>query len=140
MATLTMPRAHGANVMAGVGDGQSLKAAACTYTLAAALAGDDVLVGPTIQKGATVLDVILHTTDLDTGTPAIMLDVGIPGDADKFIDGSNVGQAGGTARGVFAPYTMEADQPVQVTVATGPDAGATTGTVSLTVIFLPVAS
>lgn len=137
MATFNASRVGGPGVPAGIGDGQGLKAAVVEYTVAAALQASDVIVGPTLQKGSVVLDVILVTTDLDTGTPAILLDVGPASDPDGIIDGSTVGQAGGLARGEAAPITLTANESINVTVATGPATGATSGAVSLTVLFLP---
>ncbi|MDH2239074.1 hypothetical protein N5K27_22455 [Pigmentiphaga sp. GD03639] len=136
--TYKAARAHGPAVPPGVGDGQALKAASVVFDLGAALVVNDVIEGPTLQRGSTVLDVILVATDLDTGgSPAIALDVGPTSNPDAFIDGSTVGQAGGVARGASAPVTLTGNEPINVTVATGPATGATTGKISLTVLFLP---
>lgn len=90
-------------------------------------AAADVIQMIPVAKGTTVLQVWLTAEDLDTnGTPTISLDVGDGGDADRFIDGSTVGQAGGIATigsGVAAaaidgfPYTYTADDTIDVTVA-----------------------
>ena len=138
MATFNASRIGGPAVPAGIGDGQGLKAAVVEYTVAAALQASDVIVSPTLQKGSVVLDVILVATDLDTNVaPDITLDVGPASDPDGIIDGSTVGQAGGVARGAAAPITLTANEPINVTVAVGPATGATSGKVSLTVLFLP---
>jgi hypothetical protein len=142
MATHVMTNAQGrAAAAAGVGDAKSLKCATVSYSLAAALALNDVLQGPMLQAGSTVVDVTLVTTDLDTnGTPTITLDVGYGGDADYFIAASTIGQAGGIARASAAtaqPLTLESNDTIDVTVHAAPATGATTGTVTLSVFFLP---
>lgn len=110
-----------------------------TYALSAALALNDVIQMVTVPAGATILNVILATTDLDTnGTPTIALTVGDGSDADRFITASTVGQAGGVANlnaSTGAGYKYSATDTVDVTVATGPATGATSGTVSLTVLY-----
>jgi hypothetical protein len=142
MATLQMTNAQGrANAMAGVGDAKSLKCATVSYSLSAALALNDVLVGPLLQAGSTVVDVSLVTTDLDTnGTPTITLDVGTGDATQYFIAASTVGQAGGIARASAAtaqPLTLTKNDTIDVTVRAAPATGATTGTVTLSVFFLP---
>lgn len=142
MATLIMKNAQGrSSAMTGLGDAKSLKCATVSYSLAAALALNDVLQGPKLQAGSTIVDVILAAPKLDTNaTPAITLDVGT-GDAPQyFIAASTVGQAGGIARASAAtaqPLTLTKDDTVDVTVHAAPGTGATTGTVTLTVFFLP---
>lgn len=111
------------------------------FTLAAALALNDVIKMVTLPKGATVLDVILSCTDLDTGAGAIILDVGDSDgtpDPDRYIDGANVGQAGGVARmnaHAGHGYTLAAEATIDVLVQVGPTTGATSGTVALTVLY-----
>lgn len=115
-------------------------------TTAAQTAVNQVLASVDIPGDATVLDVILTTTDLDTnGAPAITIDVGdsagpsVPDD-NRFISASTIGQAGGTVRyGSTATnpvytYSTTGDQTIEVTVATGAATGAA-GTVTLTVIY-----
>jgi hypothetical protein len=142
MTTYAMsPLANRSGAVSGVGDAKALKCAVVTFSLGAALALNDVLTGPKIGKNSTILDVVLTTTDLDTnGTPTITLDVGYSGDADYFIAASTVGQAGGLARASAAtaqPLTLTADDTVNIGVKAGPATGATTGTVTLAVFFLP---
>lgn len=118
----------------------TVKAAHASYSLSAALALNDVIQMVKVPKGATVLDVELITTDLDTGgSPAIALHVGYGGDADYFIASSTVGQAGGVARASAStakPLAFTAEDTIDVTVATGPATGATSGTVSLVVYYV----
>lgn len=113
------------------------------YTVAAALVVNDVIQMVTVPANATILEIILAATDLDTdGTPAIVLDVGDGDDTDRFIDGSTIGQGGGVDRlgtgvvgGVAAVgYTYAAEDTIDVKVAVAPDAGAT-GTIDLTVLY-----
>jgi len=113
------------------------------YTVTAALAGSDVIQMCDVFKGETVVGVMLTTTDLDTnGSPAIVLDVGYGSDANGLIDGSTIGQAGGTASSfavgnathgstASAPITFTADDTIDVTVATAPGTGAASGTVTM---------
>jgi len=138
MATFKATRVGGPAVPAGIGDGQGLKAAVVEYSLGAALGLNDVIEGPTLQRGSVIVDVILSATDLDTGgSPAITLDVGPASDPDGLIDGSTIGQAGGVDRADTVPVTLTANESINVTVSAAPATGATTGTVSLTVMFLP---
>lgn len=70
-----------------------------TYNVVAALALGDVIQMMKIPAGATVVDVILSATDLDTGgTPALSLEVGDGADTDRFITATGVGGTGGHAR------------------------------------------
>lgn len=116
------------------------------YALAAALVVDDVIQMVKIPKGAMILDMVLSAEDLDSGgSPAIVLDVGDGGDTDRFIDGSTIGQAGGVIRlgsGVAAAvadgtngYVYTADDTIDVYVQVAPATGATTGNITLTVIY-----
>lgn len=107
-------------------------------------AAGDVIQMVKIPKGATVLEVILTSEDLDTdASPTVVLDVGDGDDADRYIDGSDIGQAGGVARlgsGVAAAttdgliHTYDAEDTIDVTVAT---AGTTkaAGVITLTVLY-----
>lgn len=113
-----------------------------TYTLAAALALNDVIEMVKIPSGAKIIDMVLATTDLDTnGAPAIVLDVGDGADTDRFIDGTTIGQTGGTVRlgsGITTNthvYSYTADDTIDVLVQVGPATGAASGTVSLAVTY-----
>ena len=142
MATSTMlPLAGRTSNPPGVGDSKALKCVTGVFTLTAALALNDVLQSPVLSQGSTIVDVMLITSDLDTnGTPLITLDVGIGGDTARFIAASTVGQAGGVARAsavAAQPLTLTSDDTVDVLVHAAPATGATTGTVTLHVFFLP---
>lgn len=142
MATFQMTNPQGRTATPpGVGDGKSLKCVTASYSLAAALALNDVLQSPLIQSGSTVIDVMVVVSDLDTGgSPSITLDVGYGDDPDYFIAASTVGQAGGVARASAAtaqPLTLAKNDTIDITVKAAPATGATTGTITLSVFLLP---
>lgn len=119
--------------------GLDITSVTATYTQSAAFVVNDVVQMVKVPMGATILEVILSTTDLDTdATPAIVLEVGDGGDVDRYIAGSTVGQAGGlvrlSAHGGHG-YTYTADDTIDIKVSTAPDAGSTDGTLTLTVIY-----
>lgn len=126
--------------MAGIGDGQALKCVSSTYTGTAALVINDVIQGALIQKGSTIVDVMVVVSDLDTST-GITLDVGYGTDPDYFIAASTIGQTGGVARASAAtalPLTLTTNDTVDVLVKAAPTTGTTAFTVTITVFFLPV--
>jgi hypothetical protein len=141
MATFNGTRIGGApGARVGVGDANALKAVPVAYAIQAALAAGDIINGPIVPKGATLLDVILDVTDLDTGgSPSITLDVGTAAAAQAFIAASTIGQTGGRARAAVIgalPVVMTADTTLQVKVNAGPATGATSGSVTVTALFL----
>lgn len=105
----------------------ALKATYAHPTSGDGSAAGDVIQMVKVARGTTVLDVILTCEDLDSnGSPTISLDVGDGGDADRYIDGSNIGTTGGvhrigqgvaaaTADGLF--YTYTEDDTIDVTIA-----------------------
>ena len=122
------------------------KTVAAAVTVAQVEAVDTVLASLDIPGDATIVDVILTSTDIDTnGTPTIALDVGdaagptVPDD-DRFIAASDVGEAGTTIRyGATATnpvytYSTTGEQTIEVTVNTVAATGAA-GTVTLTVLY-----
>lgn len=103
-----------------------------TYALTAALALNDVIQMLPVFNGEKVVGIDLITDELDTGVDAIVLDVGDGGDVDRYIDGTTVGQAGGSAsQTVATSYTYTADDTIDILVATGPGTGATSGNITL---------
>lgn len=118
---------------------QGLTSVTATQTVSTALTTGDVIEMVKVPRGAKVLDVILTSEDLDTGTTAtIVLDVGDGGDTDRWIDGATTGQAGGTTRmnvatGLDHSYT--ADDTIDVLVQAGPATGATGVKITLTVLY-----
>lgn len=112
---------------------------------AAANVADAVLASIDVPGDATILDVILTVTDMDTGV-AGLVDVGdsagptVPDD-NRFIAAFSM-QAAGTIRasdsaglleGTYT-YSTTGEQTIEVTVNTAP-ATAVAGTVGLTVIY-----
>jgi hypothetical protein len=102
-------------------------------------AADGVLATVNVPGDATVLDVILEVTDLDSGA-GLVIDVGDASDDDRFIAAFS-GQAAGAIRasanllaGVIT-YAENGDQAIEATVntvaATGID-----GTLTLTVVYV----
>lgn len=122
------------------------------YALSAALVVNDIIEMLELPPGMVVVDVILDTADLDTGT-TITLSVGIlagtVGDTTvanrtngaQFIASSTIGQTGGIARLSVTGGTRVAPsddrRSIGVSVPVAPTTGATTGTVSLTVLYRP---
>jgi len=96
------------------------------FTAVTAIALNDVIQMVDVFAGETVHNVVIKTGDLDTGT-ALVLDVGDGSDTDYYIDGSTIGQAGGTDTldANTAPKTYTADDTIDVLVATGPGGGGT---------------
>ena len=96
------------------------------FEASTALALNDVIQIVDVFSGETVHDVIIKTDDLDTGT-ALVLDVGDGSDADYYIDGSTVGQAGGTDEkdANVAPKEYSADDTIDILVQVAPGGGGT---------------
>jgi hypothetical protein len=108
-----------------------------TYSLTAALTVNDVIQMIPVYAGEMVVELRLICDDLDTGT-ALVLDVGDGDDVDRYIDGTTIGQTGGTVAmgsGITTAKTMghvyTADDTIDVLVAVAPGTGATSGTITL---------
>lgn len=122
----------------------SVKASFTVPTTGDGSAANDVIQMVKVPDGATVLEVIFTSEDLDTNaTPTIVFDVGDGGDADRYIDGTTIGQTGGVIRlgsGVAAAtadalfHTYTADDTIDVTV-TAAAATAAEGVITLTVLY-----
>jgi len=119
---------------------------------AGALVVNDIIEMCPLPAGYVVSDLLLDTTDLDTDTAAITLDVGLLSGAYRansnsstmgaeYIAGSTAGQAGGLARMSAAGSTKVApttgDRAIGVKCAVAPATGATTGVIRLTVTVRP---
>ena len=123
-----------------------------------ALVANDVCEMFVVPPGYVVHDLMIGCDDLDTdGSAAIVLAVGkmkgTPGDVTfinrttanaigtEFISGSNIGQAGGTARmNLMAGMEIKPqDEPysVGVQVTTPPATGATSGTIVVNALLRP---
>src|SRR5207248_434817 len=102
---------------------------------------NDVIQMVKVPNGACILEVILSSDDLDTGSAAIILAVGDGVLADRFIKGSTVAQAGGIDRlgvGIAAnlmsgatAYQYTAEDTIDVKVTTAPATGTTAGDIVL---------
>lgn len=137
MATYTSSRAGSGVQPRTVHTG--LTVAVATHTVATALTLNDVIEMVKVPALARVVEVVLTAEDLDTGaTPAIILEVGDGDDRDRWVDGSNVGQAGGVVRTNVATgvdHTYAADDTVDVLVQTAPQTGATGVKITLVVFY-----
>lgn len=133
------------------GQGPELMSVNAEIDISAALALNDVLELFPIPAGHVPVAAELHTDDLDTGAPAITLDLGIlnagktavdttlSGGA-KWLAGDTVGQAGGMVRvtdKAIKRVTPDAvnDLLVGVVVAVGPGTGATSGKVGVEITY-----
>lgn len=112
--------------------------------------GDGTAAGDVIQmvkapKGATIIEVIVAITDVETDAGVThRFDVGDGGDVDRFIDGSSAGNTGGIARlgdGVAAAvvdnahgFTYTEDDTIDILIVAASTAKAA-GVVKLTAIY-----
>lgn len=97
-----------------------------SFEASTALALNDVIQIVDVFSGETVHKVVIKTDDLDTGT-TIVLDVGDGSDPDYYIDGSTVGQAGGSDEidANVAPREYSADDTIDILVQAAPTGGGT---------------
>lgn len=122
--------------------------ARASVTFPAGAAQNDIFEMLPIPAGHIVVDMILDSDDVDSGT-AVLFNVGImSGDwgvndntrtcGAEFFSGSNVGQAGGVVRPTLATAFRQAapsvPKSIGIKVATAPGTGVA-GTVGLTVLF-----
>lgn len=138
-STLTTDKvASTVQARAGIG----IESVFATYTITAAFVINDVIQMVKVPKGATVLELVFHTTDLDTST-GIVLQIGDGDDVDRYVKDSAIGQTGGTVRlgaGIVnnsgANYTYTAEDTIDVKVTTAASGtAATSGTLSMAVIY-----
>lgn len=124
--------------MAGVGDGQSMKAMAFSYTWSAAFLINDVIQSPLIQKGSVVLDVMICTDTM--GAAAVTLDVGYGVTTGYFIAASTIGVAGGVARAsatTAKPLLLTTNDTIDILIKAAPTTPTTSGTISCVVFYMP---
>ena len=108
---------------------------------AADLTADAVLASMDIPGDATVLDVILSVTDMDSGASGLV-DVGDTSDDDRFVANFSIQAAGNHAAAASGnlledqtyTYSTTGEQTIEVTVSTAP-ATAVAGTITLTVLY-----
>ncbi len=124
----------GTEQMPGIGDGQSAKCMASTYTFSAAPASGDVIQSGLIQSGSVIVDVMVVQSGLGASGA---FEIGYGGDTDYFSAAAAAVTTGvrradaGTAR----PLTLTANDTVDVRLTgTGTTAA---GTVDIIVWFLP---
>ena len=115
------------------------------HVSAAVAAGDltanAVLASVDIPGDATVLDVIVAVTDMDTGASGLV-DVGDTDDDNRFVAALSIQAAGNIAAAASGnlledktyTYSATGEQTIEVTVNTAP-ATAVAGTVDLTVVY-----
>ena len=131
MATFTSPQVDGNQVFKPFPDG-NMGVRYAKYTVAAAPNASDVYQMVDVFAGETVHNVKVKSSDLDSGT-ALVFDVGDGSDVDRYIDGSTIGQAGGTdhedANGAPIAYTADDTIDILCTVAPGTDVA--TGTLEM---------
>jgi len=98
MATYNSPDIINLAPIAAHGERGSVQTARATVTCAAAPATTDTLNFFYLPANARVVGGYLSATDMDiNGSPALTLNIGDAGDADRFFAASNVGQTGAAA-------------------------------------------
>jgi hypothetical protein len=92
-----------------------------------------------IPAGATVLDLILDASDLDSAAGnELTLSVGYTGALEAFISQSTIGQTGGIARLSVVGGTQKnfaAADTIQVSATAGAEVAQASGTIKLTVLY-----
>jgi hypothetical protein len=120
--------------MPGVGDGQSLKCAASTYTFAAAPALNDVIQGSLVQAGSVIVDVVVMQSGLGASGA---FSVGYGGNT-AYWSAAAAGVTGGVRRAdsaVAQPLVLTTNDTMDITITA---AGATAAvTFTIITIFLP---
>ena len=150
MATAYNSDQYGTSIArVGAGAFGDLKMCYGSIELATAVVINDTVNVCTMPKGFTPMFGYIVGDDLDTGTETIQLDVGITGDATKYLDSGVVSgdaiTSWKTTVGVFMPLQEElmtvkptqltADTDLIVKVTAAPNAG---GTGTLTVMMVGV--
>jgi len=136
MATYTSNK-RGASP-AGHGFGGNLKFMWAQVAVDTSLVDSDTLEFFELPAGATVVYALLESTDIDTGTPAVTINIGDAGSASRFFAASTVGQAGTAAvataaTGLFHTYSAD----TLITGALGTDAdNAAAGTITLGIGYI----
>lgn len=119
--------------------GIDLTAVVSTYEITEAVEEDDIFEMVKIPKGAVIHEIILGLDELDTNvSPTLTFNVGDDGSETRFISAATCGSASNISRisnmtGFGYQYT--ADNTIDVTAAAAPATGATSGTITLVVIY-----
>lgn len=112
---------------------------ATTFTLSAELKTTTGFVPlVVIPAGAVLTDLEITHPDLDTGTPALLVDIGSAGDPDDIYDGSTAMQSAGTITLPAASKLRRFDEAtvIGLTVATDADTGVSSGTIKTIARFI----
>lgn len=125
------------------------KEVACAWNVITMATGDLALNASTpavrLPRGARVLRVDMSCTDMDTsGSPALVFDVGDAADTDRFIDGTTVGQTGGSissgnvagSAATLASHTAYTTETVISILAQAAAATAAAGTIFIAVYYV----
>lgn len=112
-----------------------------TYAIGAALVINDVIRMVKVPAGATILEVILSSDDVDSAGPSVVYGVGDSGSTTRFISACLAGQVASnlvvcrtnTIAGVG--YLEAAEEFISVNVTTAPATSTTTGTLNLNVLY-----
>ena len=101
------------------------------FEASTALVLNDVIQMVDVFAGETVHKIVIKTDDLDTGT-TLVLDVGDGSSTDYYIDGSTVGQSGGTddQDANVSPKVYSSDDTIDIKVQVAPTGGGT-GTIEM---------
>jgi hypothetical protein len=117
--------------LVGHGLGSTIKVIGATVTVGTAgLATNATTNAIRVPIGFTVLDCIMTATDMDTGTPALVLALGDADDDDRIITGSTIGQGGGVATlnnvaGLLHRFTAVTTLQIKATTAAATAAAGT---------------
>lgn len=84
MATYQTEQVRAGRVFSDIAPKNQVQTVCGVFSIATALAQNDTIELVELPAGATVVGGQLRATDIDTGTEALDIDVGVPGDADAF--------------------------------------------------------
>lgn len=117
------------------------------FAVPVTIAQNDIVELACVPGGFRVVDIVFDSDDLDSGTPAILWDVGLMSGewgstdpartcGDEFLDGTTISQAGGVARptlaGAFRTSVAATDRSIGAKLVAAA-AAAQAGTIGLTV-------
>lgn len=139
MATYTSPVVAGNQPLASIaGLANNAKVARAVVACTAAPSTSDTMQFFYLPAGARVHLAVLESTDMDTGgSPALALNIGDAGDADRLFAASTVGQAGTLSTAIAttgADYQYTAKTLITGVASTNAATGAA-GSVTLTVFY-----
>ena len=131
MATFTSDQVDGNQTFKPFPDG-NLGVRYGKFTVTAALNVNDVYQMVDVFAGETVHNVVIKSTDLDTGS-GLVLDAGDGTTTDYYIDGSTIGQAGGTDEqdANVTPQDYSVDDTIDIKAQVAPAGDVATGTLEM---------